>query len=289
MIKLFGNEQKNFFQALNETEKDFPEEIRNKFIENAENDVIFAQYDNYDGYDTLFLAVPEILKDEASFKYLGVYITQEIAIIYEDWEDITHVCTFIEVISDKKYSAKKTLLHLLDTLTKNDFLLLGKMEDQLIDLEEELASDTITTGLKEISKLHRDLLPIKRFYEQLLEVLEDIQEDENGLYDESEEKFCDRIYNRVDKLYKTVLNLRDYITQVREAYQAQIDIGQNSIMKIFTVITAIFFFFFLLVGWYGMNLQMPEVNSPVGYPIVIIVSIIIVIGCIIFFKKKKWF
>jgi magnesium transporter len=31
-----------------------------------------------------------------------------------------------------------------------------------------------------------------------------------------------------------VLNLRDYVTQVREAYQAQIDIEQNTLMKVFT-------------------------------------------------------
>ena len=37
-----------------------------------------------------------------------------------------------------------------------------------------------------------------------------------------------------------MLHLRDYVTQVREAYQAQIDIEQNKIMKIFTVLTAVF-------------------------------------------------
>jgi magnesium transporter len=47
------------------------------------------------------------------------------------------------------------------------------------------------------------------------------------------------------------LNLRDYVTQVREAYQAELDISLNNIMKIFTVITAFFSPLTLLVGWYA--------------------------------------
>ena len=66
-----------------------------------------------------------------------------------------------------------------------------------------------------------------------------------------------------------VLNLRDYVTQVREAYQAQIDINLNKVMKIFTVITSIFLPLTLIVGWYGMNLKMPEYSWVYGYPFVI--------------------
>jgi magnesium transporter len=86
-----------------------------------------------------------------------------------------------------------------------------------------------------------------------------------------------------------VLNSRDYVSQVREAYQAQVDIDQNTIMKVFTVITSIFLPLTLLVGWYGMNLRMPEFSWDYGYPFVILLSVIVVSLCVVFFKKKKWF
>ena len=45
----------------------------------------------------------------------------------------------------------------------------------------------------------------------------------------------------------------------------------------------------LIVGWYGMNFKyMPELESRWGYPVVIAVSILVALGCLIFFKKKKW-
>ncbi|NYC32004.1 CorA family divalent cation transporter [Clostridium saccharobutylicum] len=95
--------------------------------------------------------------------------------------------------------------------------------------------------------------------------------------------------NRINRLYQSVNNLRDYVTQVREAYQAQVDIDQNKLMKLFTVVTTIFLPLTLIVGWYGMNFTMPEYNLPYAYPVVIIISISIVVSCIVWFKKNKWF
>ena len=66
-------------------------------------------------------------------------------------------------------------------------------------------------------------------------------------------------------------------------------IKQNRIMTILTVVTTIFMPLTLIAGWYGMNFRyMPELDSVWGYPVIIAVSILIVIGSLLFFKKKKW-
>jgi magnesium transporter len=45
----------------------------------------------------------------------------------------------------------------------------------------------------------------------------------------------------------------------------------------------------LIVGWYGMNFRyMPELQWRRGYPIVRAVSLLIIVGSLLFFKKKKW-
>ena len=60
-------------------------------------------------------------------------------------------------------------------------------------------------------------------------------------------------------------------------------------MKIFTVVTAVFLPLTLLVGWYGMNFSsMPELHWKYGYPAVALVSVGIVAGLVVYFKKKKW-
>ena len=67
------------------------------------------------------------------------------------------------------------------------------------------------------------------------------------------------------------------------------DVKQNNTIALLTIISTIFMPLTLIVGWYGMNfIYMPELHYKWAYPAVFIVSIVIVIGSIIFFKKKKW-
>ena len=70
----------------------------------------------------------------------------------------------------------------------------------------------------------------------------------------------------------------------------KIDIEQTNIMKLFTLITAIFLPLTLMVGWYGMNFKyMYELDSIYGYPVFIVVSFIVCVLLILYFKKKRWF
>ena len=78
--------------------------------------------------------------------------------------------------------------------------------------------------------------------------------------------------------------------QVREVYQAQVDIQQNRVMKVLAVVTTLFSPLALIVGWYGMNFTgMPELRWPMGYPMVIMLSLAVVVACLIFFRRKKFF
>ena len=101
--------------------------------------------------------------------------------------------------------------------------------------------------------------------------------------------------HRVELLQNHVHLLRENVLQIRELYQSMQDARQNKIMVVITIVTTIFLPLTLITGWYGMNfVNMPELQWKYGYLTVIIaavciISLIIVIAEIIYFKKKKFF
>ena len=184
----------------------------------------------------------------------------------------------------------KLLYMFFEYLTEKDTEYLEDIEQGIINLEDDVILEKFSKNyVKTIISLRKRLMILKRYYEQLLSVLGYLSGNENGLLDKHALRSFKILEGRVDRLYHSVLNLRDYVTQIREAYQSQVDISLNVTMKVFTVITAIFLPLTLIVGWYGMNLQMPEYNFPYSYPIVIGVCVVVAAGCIFYFKKHKWF
>ena len=98
-------------------------------------------------------------------------------------------------------------------------------------------------------------------------------------------KYFGILTDRADRLMSRTSHLLEYAQQVKDAYQAQVDARQNSNMQFLTVISTIFFPLTLITGWFGMNFKdMPGLEN--GYPMIVALSIVVIIGCLIIFKKK---
>lgn len=195
----------------------------------------------------------------------------------------------LSAMPEHNVTLPRILYVFLEMLTARHMVLHESIEAEITELENALLNGEKRECVKEIVVLRRTLMALKRYYEQMLYALDLLQQNENELIDPHAMRYFRLYTNRVDRLYHGVLNLRDYVTQVRESYQAEVDISLNNIMKIFTVITAIFLPLTLIAGWYGMNLHMPEYSWPYGYLMVIALSVAVVVVCIGYFKKKNWF
>lgn len=216
-------------------------------------------------------------------------------IIYFTDEDIIFICNDknSRLMLDSKVkeynSTEKMLSSFFVELLKYDMDNMENIEDQIFKFEDELLTNPKTEIAREIVAFRRILSLLKRYYEQLNSIMEELLENDNDLITQSHIRYFKVLDNRVDRLFLSVLHIQDYVSQVREAYQAQVDIEQNVIMRVFTVVTSIFLPLTLIVGWYGMNLRMPEFEWAFGYPFVIFITMVVLFICIIFFKKKKWF
>ena len=84
--------------------------------------------------------------------------------------------------------------------------------------------------------------------------------------------------------------LYEELVHIREVLDAALSYEQNRIMKLFTTVTTIFMPLSLIAGWYGMNFEgMPELHWRYGYLFVSVLSVLVVVACFWFFRRKKLF
>lgn len=178
----------------------------------------------------------------------------------------------------------------LEYLIKDDVIFITKLEHSLEELEDmvlEKGSDIPFNH--EISGYRRKVSLFSHYYLQLADLSSILCEDDNHVFKEKEKRSFSLLTERVNRLHDETLMLRDYCVQIREVYQSLIDERQNEIMKLLTIVTTIVLPLSLVAGWYGMNFtNMPELTWQYGYGFIILLSIVITILNILYFKKKKF-
>lgn len=177
----------------------------------------------------------------------------------------------------------------LAQLLVRDLHHLEELEDQLSRLEEGVLAGELEGFNAALSPLRKQALGWLRYYNQLDGVACELESNEIGLFSAEEEQQFHMLEKRLARLRDEAQLLREYCLQVRELFQAELDIRQNRIMKILTIVTTVFLPLSLVAGWYGMNFTgMPELRWTYGYPAVIAGSVIIVLLTLWIMKKKKF-
>ncbi|KNZ41716.1 magnesium transporter [Acetobacterium bakii] len=251
---------------------------------------ITSKFESHDGFDFVTLNIPEAINEGGKPHRLCIYFTDKFLLFVSDHDDFFKNLIFdIEAEKIKNISPGKIIRLFFDKLTLDDRFILEKIEQEIAKLEEDLIMSKTDELIPFLIAFRKKLLSLKRYYEELLEISESIEENENELIDKKELRYFKIHTNRVNRLYNGVVNLRDYGSQIRETYQEQMDINLNYVMKVFTVITSIFLPLTLIVGWYGMNIIMPEFHWEYGYHFVIVLCLAVVTVTLIYFKKNKWF
>ena len=186
-------------------------------------------------------------------------------------------------------SLERFLYDLLETAIAGDLTFLEKTELKLSRIEEEILHEKVDAYPPELNDIRGDLLDMRVHYEQLIDLGQELLENENEFFRDENLRYYRLFTERVVRLHEMVNGQREYVAQLRDLIQSQLDVRQNRIMTLLTVITSIFLPLTLIAGWYGMNFRyMPELQWRWAYPAVIALSALIVIVCLIWFRKKKW-
>ncbi len=197
-----------------------------------------------------------------------------------------------EIARTKKWrlpGLERFLYDLLETAIAGDLSLLGGMEQRLNRIEEAILRGEVEEYPPEMNDIRGDLLDLRVHYEQLIDLGQELEENENGFFREENLRYFHMFTERVVRLQDIASGQREYAAQLRELMQTQLDVRQNRIMTVLTVVASIFMPLTLIAGWYGMNFRyMPELEWRWSYPVLIAISIAVVVVCLIWFKKKKW-
>ena len=186
-------------------------------------------------------------------------------------------------------SIERFLYDFLEQIIHDDADELSRYELELNGLENDLGQTGDQKHLHRLNEIRSSVRDMRMHYEQLLDLGQELEENENCFFSADNLRYFHLFNARIAVLRDMAAFVWDYTVQVRDYYESQMDLKQNRIMALLTVITSIFLPLTLITGWYGMNFKyMPELGMRWTYPALVGVFALIVVVCLVFFKKKKW-
>jgi magnesium transporter len=175
-----------------------------------------------------------------------------------------------------------------------------KLDDLADTLEEihgdldELGHSTLRLQSREFATTVDQLTRLEHLNSKVRLCLVDAQRDltfllRNGGLDKAERRRWQSLLRDVASLLPHCEFLFEKVTFLLHALQGFVNIEQNQIIKIFSVVAVIFLPPTLIASSYGMNFaNMPELSWPWGYPFAILMMILSGIAPFVFFKVKGW-
>lgn len=178
---------------------------------------------------------------------------------------------------------------LIDSIIDHYFAILENISEVIEKLEGEVVEEPSKKTLQDIHMLKRNMLYLRKSVWPLREVISYLQRSESELIEDNTGFYLRDVYDHTIQVIDTLESFRDMVSGMLDIYLSSISQKLNEVMKVLTIIATIFIPLTFIAGVYGMNFAyMPELQWKWGYFAVLGVMLIVFVGMIIYFKRKKW-
>jgi len=245
--------------------------------------------------ETYTFAEIRVVNKEGEDDFISMYIMDNLLLIVDildrDGSTMNSFTRALKRYPGNKMCAEKLLCYFFEALLSEGNKVTEIMRNELTEIEEDIVSGTAEREMNiELLNIEKRILKYFNYYSQILDITETLEENDNDIFDEDKLIYISNLTNKVSRLRDDMNSLSNITDHLQDAYASLLDQRMNSTMKVFTIITTIFFPLTIIVGWYGMNFQnMPELAWKYGYLYVTVLSVVVVLLLIIIGKKKKWF
>ncbi len=194
----------------------------------------------------------------------------------------------------RNWGSPYLLYTLIDTLVDRILFLSDSIEDAISDLEDEVVKtedrgDPDGEISRKIYNLKRIVVRIGRMIYPLRDMVRMFERYEHPLLPPEMDMYFGDLYDHTLRSFDRIDHSRMILQELQSFYHTERERRTSEIIRVLTVVTAIFIPLTFVVGIYGMNFDnMPELRTTYGYFCCLGIMLLAAIATFIFFRVKRW-
>jgi magnesium transporter len=183
---------------------------------------------------------------------------------------------------------------LADAVIDGYFPVLEAIGDRLDELEQVVFGAPEETTVNRIQEIKGHLRELRQHAWPHRDVASALMREE-AFIDERTKLYLRDCEDHAIHVIDRIDNYREVAADLMNAYLSSVSNRMNEVMKVLTIVAAVFIPLSFIAGLYGMNFDpevspwnMPELGWAFGYPAALLLMAVVAGGMVWYFVKKKW-
>ncbi len=253
-----------------------------------------TKIDDYDSYLFIVFQIVDYIGQEEGLKIgeIDLFLSKNslVTVHFDDHRIFDYLHNRAE--KDERLISRGVdfLFHaVIDTIVDNYNSTLDIFEYEIDQIEEDVLGEPDEDTIRAIYTLRRDIVHLKRMVIPQREVVNRLKKETFDFISSKAAVYFSDIHDHLVRTNDIADFHREILNSSLEAYYSSVSTKTNEIIKFLTIFTVIFIPPTFLVGLWGMNFAyMPELDSKFGYIGALSIMATVVLGLVIYFRRKKW-
>ncbi|MCG2430256.1 magnesium/cobalt transporter CorA [Aequorivita xiaoshiensis] len=250
--------------------------------------------DEYDDYLFIVFKMLHYDNDRLNYEHISMIMGKDYVLTFQEAEGDVFSDLRERLEHDKGrirgVGADYLMFAILDAVVDNYFTVIEYLSNKVELLEDKLFDKKEDPDIaEEIQQLKKEILKIRKAVVPLREVVNRLEKIDYTIIEERTNKYIRDLYDHIIQVNESVEIYREMIWSLMDMYMTTISNKMNEVMKVLTIMASIFIPLTFLAGIYGMNFDhMPELHLRYGYYYIWGLMILVFLGLLWYFKRKKW-
>ena len=184
------------------------------------------------------------------------------------------------------------LFTLLDAVVDAIFPLLDGYAERLNAIEDRILDErrgNDNTIIHDVHALKRELMLLRREAWPMRELIRSVLEQDTTLMDEQTRVYLRDVGDHAVSAIELIETYRELAQGLAEAWLSIASHRMNEVMKVLTIVAALFIPISFLAGVFGMNFDdIPGLHHPAAFVFFCLACVGICVGMLLWFKRRGW-
>jgi magnesium transporter len=181
------------------------------------------------------------------------------------------------------------LFRMLEAIIDNYFEVLESITEKIERIDERIHSKSNKLIFKEIEIEKRKLIELRKIVLPIRDITIQLASSDSIFLNKANFRYFSNLKSSCASALEEIDANKQILEGLTNLYYAVQGQRMNEIMKVLTIVSAIFIPLTFIVGVYGMNFEnMPELKYQNGYFIIMAFMLILGISLLVYFIKRGW-